>query len=250
MCLDRPNAKETSKAGSHLDVYLLGTVEFDVALGLQRRLAYQVAGERNSGALILCEHPPLITVGRQGSWAHIRFDPAELALRGWPIRWVNRGGGCMLHLPGQLAVYPILPLDRFGLGLREYLCGLKAMVTALLDDFSIRAMPNERLSSVAVGERPIACLGVAVRDWVSYFGLVMNVNPSLDLYRLVRTERDAREPMTSLERERRGPARQALVRERLVEHFQARYPFERVALFSDHPSLQAKAHSHVVPARP
>ena len=74
--------------------------------------AVNVAGDRDSACLILCEHPPLITVGRQGSRGHIRFDTEELFVRGWPVRWVNRGGGCLLHLPGQLAIYPILPLAR------------------------------------------------------------------------------------------------------------------------------------------
>src|SRR6266567_9392054 len=93
-----------------LHVYLLGLVEFEAALRLQRLLVYQASGEPAQAALVLCEHPPLITVGRQGSHAHILYDREELAARRWPVRWVNRGGGCLLHLPGQLAVYPVLPL--------------------------------------------------------------------------------------------------------------------------------------------
>ena len=96
-----------------LQVYLLGSIDFESALALQRRLIYQVAGERSGAALVLCEHPPLITVGRQGSRSHILCDSEELRARRWKVRWVNRGGGCLLHQPGQLAVYPILPLDRW-----------------------------------------------------------------------------------------------------------------------------------------
>src|SRR5208282_1028806 len=66
-----------------LQAYLLGTVEFEAALALQRQLLYQVAGERSGAALVLCEHAPLITVGRQGSTAHILCDPAELRTRRW-----------------------------------------------------------------------------------------------------------------------------------------------------------------------
>src|SRR5262249_29179897 len=83
---------------SLLQVYLLGTVEFEAALALQRLLAYQIAGARDRAALILCDHPPLITVGRQGSRAHILYEPEELQALRWQVRWVNRGGGCMLHL--------------------------------------------------------------------------------------------------------------------------------------------------------
>ena len=114
MYFEPPGLGPSPYTDSALQVYLLGTVDFEAALTLQRRLVYQISGERSLAALILCEHPPLITVGRKGSRAHILCGPEELCARRWPIRWVNRGGGCLLHLPGQLAVYPILPLDRLG----------------------------------------------------------------------------------------------------------------------------------------
>ena len=99
------------EAERRLQVYLLGTVDFEAALVVQKRLAYHVAGDASGAALILCEHFPLITIGRQGSRSHILCEPDEIRTRQWRIRWVNRGGGCLLHLPGQLAIYPILPLD-------------------------------------------------------------------------------------------------------------------------------------------
>src|SRR5262249_28764331 len=132
-----PRTLEQTNANSVLQVYLLGLVEFEAALTLQRRLAYEVAGRRDTAALILCEHPPLITVGRQGSRRQILCEPLELKARRWPLRWVNRGSGCILHLPGQLAIYPILALDRLGLGLAAYLSRLQQALIALLDDFSV-----------------------------------------------------------------------------------------------------------------
>jgi lipoyl(octanoyl) transferase len=92
-----------------------------------------------------------------------------------------------------------------------------------------------------VGQRPIAALGIAVRDWVSYYGAVLNVNPDLSLFRTVQVGGDAGGTMTSVERERRGPLRAALVRERLVEHFSEGFGFKRIAMFHDHPSLRRKA---------
>src|SRR5258708_25372800 len=104
-----------------LQVYLLGVVEFESALVLQRRLAYQVAGERDGAMLLLCEHPPLITVGRQGSRAHILCEPEELRAREWRVRWVNPGGGCGPPPPRPLPRYPILPLDPPAPRARPYL---------------------------------------------------------------------------------------------------------------------------------
>jgi lipoyl(octanoyl) transferase len=247
--MERNDSKPAAAAGPALLAYLLGSVDYEAALALQRRLVYLVAGDRNQAALVLCEHPPLITVGREGSRAHIRYEPGELAARGWPVRWVNRGGGCQLHLPGQLAVYPILPLDRLGLDLAAYLDRLHRVLTAVLDDFEVRAAPRPGQSGVWVGCRPIARVGVAVRYWVTYHGAVLNVNPDLQPFRRV-TAGPGEEPMTSLERERRGPLRPALVRERLLEHFAAAFRLPRTSLFFEHPALSRKAPTDAFAASP
>ena len=246
----RESASPGTAADTALQAYLLGPVDFDAALALQRLLVYQVAGDRAAAALLLCEHPPLITVGRQGSRAHIRYEPEELHALRWPVRWVNRGGGCLLHLPGQLAVYPVLPLDHLGLGVRAYLDRLQDVLAAVLADFGLRAEPRPDRPGVWVNGRPIAAVGVAVRHWVTYYGAALNVNPDLVPFRRVRCLGPAEGPMTSLERERRGPLRPALVRERLLEHFAVRFGFGRVSLFSDHPALHRRAPSDAVANRP
>src|SRR5206468_9807840 len=133
--------------------------------------------------------------------------------------------GCILHAPGQLAVYPILPLDRLGLDVAQYLLRLGAALHDLVGDFSIGREARHAASGVWVGPRQLAAIGVAVRDWVSYFGAYLNVSPDLEPFRLVRCSPASDEPMTSLERERRGSVRPSLVRERLIEHFQARFGF-------------------------
>jgi lipoyl(octanoyl) transferase len=232
--LDRDIAGPTEE--TTLQVFMLGEVDFEAALRFQRRLHYEISGDRRQTALILCEHPPLITVGRQGSRAHILCETQELRARRWPVRWVNRGGGTLLHLPGQLALYPIVPLERFGLGLDNYLQRLIAVGLALLADFDIEGEMHPEAPGVRVGGRLIAAAGVAVRDWVATFGLYLNINPALDLFRQVRWGLDE-PPMTSLERERRGRVRPALVRQRLVEHFATQFACGRLALFTDHPTL-------------
>src|SRR5208337_3584215 len=131
---------------------------------------------------------------RQGSRAHILYEPEELQSLRWPVRWVNRGGGCLLHLPGQLAIYPILPLDRMGLGLQAYLDRLRQVLVDVLADFSVTATAGPDGAGVCIGSRPVAQLGVAVRDWVTYYGAAFNVYPDLQSLRRVRTG-PAAEPM-------------------------------------------------------
>src|SRR6266480_1234805 len=140
--------------GLALHAYLLGQLDYEDGLRLQRHLMLQVAEQRDRAALVLCEHAPLISVGRQGSHTHILLDAEQRKARRWPVRWVNRGGGCFLHLPGQLAVYPILPLKALGLGLRDYLDRLQRVVVAVLADFSVRAVTRPDQAGVWVGNRP------------------------------------------------------------------------------------------------
>ncbi len=244
-----PSGRPT-QADIVLQVYLLGAVDFEAVLALQRRLVYEVAGERQRAALILCEHPPLISVGRQGSRAHILCDADELRSRQWPVRWVNRGGGCWLHTPGQLAVYPVVALDQLGLSISAYLERLHGALLDLAADFTISAETYPERPGVWARGRLLAGVGIAVRDWVAYYGAVLNVNPALAPFRLVQCAGAGAAPMTSLERERRGPLRPALVRERLVEHFTARLAPARIALFTDHPSLGREARSDAVASRP
>ncbi len=232
-----------------LHAYLLGRLDFDDLLALQRRMIYDVSGDRSMGALLLCEHPPAISIGRQGSASHILLQADELQTLGWPIRWVNRGGGCLLHLPGQVSCYPILPLDALGINLQEYLDRLHGLIRNVLCESDIPAETRDN-AGVWVGDRRIAHVGVAVRDWVTYFGCTINVTPNLRPFRRVHCDSEAK-PMTSMERERRGRARAATVRQRLIEAFAGRFGFDRVSLFHHHPSLPRKASVHAVasPAR-
>jgi lipoyl(octanoyl) transferase len=250
MTSTEPTTPEPKGAdGPVLQAYLLGTVEFEAALALQKFLVYQTVAARDTATLLLCEHPPLITVGRLGSRAHILCEPEELVARRWQVRWVNRGGGCVLHTPGQHAVYAVLALDRFGLGVQGYLDRVHQVLIDVLDDFSVRGQMRPGRPGVWAQGRLVAEVGVAVRDWVAYFGAYFNINPDLELMRRVRAGGADEPPMTSLERERRGPLRPSLVRERLLEHFATRFGFPRTALFSDHPQLRARtAPSGTVPA--
>ncbi|MBL8794863.1 MAG: lipoyl(octanoyl) transferase LipB [Planctomycetia bacterium] len=249
MIAESPNPA-LSAAELTLQAYLLGTVEFEAAQSWQRRLVYQVGGDRRSACLLLCEHPPLITIGRQGSWGQLRFELDELEARRWPVRWVNRGGGCQLHVPGQLTAYAVVPLDRLGLGLQAYLDRLQQVVADVLADFSVVAERAADRPGIWVGGRPIATFGVSVRDWVAYYGCVLNVAPDLLPFRRISCGGPSEPPMTSLACVRHGAVRPAMVRERFVEHFVARFGFARTAVFFDHPALNKRAPSDAVAARP
>ena len=231
------------------EVYLLGTVDFEVMLRFQRRLVYELSGDRSRTVLLLCEHPPLVSVGREGSREHIGFEPVELATRGWPVRWVNRGGGCLLHLPGQLAVYPVLALDRHGLDLQGYLDRLHNVLLDVLTDLEVPTERRPGRTGVWASGRMIAHVGVAVREWVAYFGAAVNVHPDLEPFRRVLCAGPGEPPMTSIARERREAVRDGTVRQRLVEAFERHFGFQRTSLFHHHPALTRPAPTDAVASR-
>jgi lipoyl(octanoyl) transferase len=240
-----PGANSSARA---LRAYLLGTLEFDDFLALQRRLVYDISGDRQSGAVVLCDHPPGITIGREGSRAHIRPGPEDLHTRGWPVRWVSRGGGTMLHQPGQVACYPVVPLDAIGLTVAAYLGELQSIIVELLRDHELTGTPDPDHPGIRVNGRLVAHIGVAVRDNITCFGVVLNAEPDLAPFRDVRCDGDAL-PMTSLQREAAGRVRLTSVRQRLVELLAARFNYDRVSLFHTHPAAFPQPTQHAAAQR-
>lgn len=117
----------------------LGVVPYDEALELQHRLvAARKRGELDD-VLLLLEHPPVITLGRQGDESHILAAPEVLDALGIRVFRVERGGDVTYHGPGQLMGYPILNLRNFRKDASWYVRTLEEVLVAALKDFGIRA---------------------------------------------------------------------------------------------------------------
>lgn len=221
-----------------LEAHLLGPIEFDACLALQQRLVYETA-ERNDGriTLLVCEHPPLVTIGRQGSRAHVRLGEAELIHRRLELRWVNRGGGCLLHGPGQLAIYPIVPLAARGLTVGDYLERMQEGVVAALVEMGLPVRTHDDRHGVWSRAGQVAAFGAAIKHWVSYHGLYINVHAMPSVNRMIIADGVEGAPMSSLGAERQRPLRITSVREALVRHLATSFGMERVHLYTGHPWL-------------
>ena len=238
-----------------LEIYLLGLVDFDDIQQLQRRLVYDL-GEREAGggSLILCEHPPTISVGRSGSRAHIPLDDDGLKERGLKVRWVNRGGGCVLHIPGQLAGYLALPLAGSGLDLHRYLDGLHRVLIEVLREFDLEGSTKLDRPGVFLGNARVASVGVAVNRWIAYYGFTLNVSTFLEPFEWVQepagsSGMSAARP-TSMESRRQRPAPMAKVREAVIRRVEAVFELERHHLYTHHPLIRRKVDPHVYAQTP
>lgn len=221
-----------------LEVHLLGLVDFDAALFLQERLVYEFSGRADrTGGLLLCEHPPLVTIGREGSRAYLRGDDREFAARQMDVRWINRGGGCLVHCPGQLAAYPVVPLERLGVQPAEYAARLCEAVIDLCTEMHVTAWPSEDGRGVSCRLGQFAYVGAAVKSGISYHGLFVNVAPPMDLVRLVDGGRRS-ERQTSLAAQRARTTEMHTVREGLIRHLAAVLGYDHHHVYTSHPLLK------------
>lgn len=219
-----------------VQVHLLGLVDYDACLALQQRLVYEASGRRDGQiSLLLCEHANLITVGRLGSRGHLRCAPQELVSRRIEVRWINRGGGCVMHTPGQLAVYPIVPLAARGLSVGEYMHRLQSAVVETLGELGIVAQTHPERHGLWGRSGQLAMFGTAVKHWTAYHGAFINVSPEMQLCRLVQSDPWSGAAAGSLVAERQQPVRMTRVRETLIRRLTAALEGDRYHVYSGHP---------------
>ena len=154
-----------------VETFLLGQIPYLRCLEFQQRLLRQVA-QRDDGQIVvlMCEHPEVITIGRGGRPSHVAGGSGLLRSRQIETHWTNRGGGCLVHCPGQLAVYPILPLRWHDFSVGEYLQRFQAALAETLTELGVQVQPQTGRYGVWGRTGQIAALGVAVRDWVTWQG--------------------------------------------------------------------------------
>lgn len=135
--------------------------------------------------LVLVEHEPVVTLGRQGDAGNLVVSEAMLAARGVELYRVERGGDITYHGPGQLVGYPILSLGERGLSVRELMRSLEECLIRTVAEYGISAGRIAGLTGVWQGEQKVAALGVAVRGGVSFHGFALNVSTDLSYFQLI-----------------------------------------------------------------
>ena len=173
----QPHPKPTSKKWL---LALDGLTPYGVAHELQTRLV-QARRERMDRDLFVClEHEPVFTLGRRGGLENLRVSEEFLKEKGIAIVHVERGGDITYHGPGQLVLYPIIALTAAGLSVVDYVTALEEVMIRTASDWNIRAERNSLNRGVWVGGFKLGSIGIAVRRGVSFHGLALNANTSLE----------------------------------------------------------------------
>ena len=134
----------------------------------------------DTDVVLLLEHPPVFTLGRRGGMNNLTVSEKVLTDRNIPVIQVERGGDITYHGPGQLVIYPIIDLNAARLGLADFVDMLEEVVIRTAADWGIRAGRNPLNRGVWVGNRKLGNIGIAVRRGISFHGVALNVNLSLE----------------------------------------------------------------------
>jgi lipoyl(octanoyl) transferase len=204
-----------------ISVVQLGQVDYGEGLRLQQRLVdLRKAGEIGD-ALLLLEHMPVITLGRNAKAANVLASTEVLAARGVEVFECDRGGDVTFHGPGQLVGYPILDLRGYSssqlsalsselhparktLGVVDYVRRLEEVLIRTCGDFGIPTTRIAGLTGVWTETKPaakIAALGVHISRSVTSHGFALNVNTDLSYFNLIVPCGITAKPVTSMQRE-------------------------------------------------
>ena len=184
-----------------LNLLHLGRVDYSTALDLQKQLVEARHESRIGNTLLLLEHPPVVTLGRNSSRANILASDEYLAYRGVEIHEINRGGDVTYHGPGQLVGYPILDLRSFTIGAKrigavDYVRFLEEALIRALGDFAVPAQritgrtgvwttPGGAIPKKTIPEKKIAAIGVHISRGITSHGFALNVTTDLRDFDLI-----------------------------------------------------------------
>lgn len=141
----------------------LGRMPLEPVLDRMRELVDGIRRGSERGRVLLVEHDPVFTAGRA-------TEAEDIAAAG--AIPVERGGRITWHGPGQLVIYPVVPLPKRDV--RDWLRRLEAFGVAVCGAFGLGAEPSVDGTGVFVGGRKVASIGVAIRHWISFHGIAIN----------------------------------------------------------------------------
>jgi len=196
-----------------ISVVQLGTVDYATGLRLQQELVDLRKAEKIGDVLLLLEHSPVITLGRNAKAANVIASTELLAQRGVELFECDRGGDVTFHGPGQIVGYPIFDLRGFAtpdgrrktLGAVEFVRRLEEVLIRTCADFAIATNRIASLTGVwtnhEAAQAKIAAIGVHIARFVTSHGFALNVNTDLSFFNLIIPCGITSKPVTSMQHE-------------------------------------------------
>jgi lipoyl(octanoyl) transferase len=208
----------------------LGLISYTDAYALQQRTVAARKAGLIDDVLLLCEHPHVITLGRNGKRENLLVSDHVLRQKNIEFHATNRGGDITYHGPGQIVGYPILDLSRIKQDVHWYVRTLEEVMIRASADFGIAAyrVPGKTGIWVQVSptEEKLAAIGVHISRWVTSHGFAYNVSTDLRNFELIIPCGISDRKATSLEKQLDRAVSLAEVKPPLIHHFAELYEFE------------------------
>lgn len=210
----------------------LGIQSYAEVLTLQELYFNQLLDNKHNGVsnndlhkLIICEHFPVITLGKSANKENVLLSKELLAQQNIDLFEVNRGGDVTLHAPNQLVGYPILDLEYFSTDLKWYMRQLEEIMIRTIAHFGIEGYRIDGATGVWVNSivdnqpKKIAAFGVKTSRWITMHGFSLNVSNDLGMYRFIHPCGFVNKGVTSIQQELDSNVDIKIVKEYLLIHF-------------------------------
>jgi lipoyl(octanoyl) transferase len=190
----------------------------------QRALVDQRKRGETPDQFLVVEHPPTITMGRNGHMENLLAREEVLERAGVAFHHTDRGGDITYHGPGQIVGYPILDLREWKRDVAAYVRAIEQVIIDALSDFGLAGERVPGMTGVWVGDAKIAAIGVHISRWVTSHGFALNVSTDLSYFQYI-VPCGLIKPVTSMAALGVMARRQDVI-ERLVVHFGRVFNFE------------------------
>jgi len=182
--------------------------------------------------LLFCEHPHVYTLGKSGKQDNLLVNLQQLQAKGAEFFRTNRGGDVTYHGPGQIVGYPIINLEQFKLGIRNYIEKLETCIILTLAKYGLlgKRLPGATGVWLDAGvkgkERKICAIGVRASRWVTMHGFALNINTDLSYFGWINPCGFTDKKVTSLKQELGGEQDIINVKQELKKNFIAVFDAE------------------------
>lgn len=179
-----------------LNIIKTGITDYRSIWQLQKELFDSLVNKKRNSIeiknefLILTQHNPVITIGFHGNENNLLLSEDSLRIKRIDCIRIERGGDVTCHEPGQLVAYPIIDMEKYHLGVKDYVMILEETVIRLLEHFGIKGERIDGATGVWIGkgtasERKICAMGIKCRNFITMHGIALNVNNNLSTFSMI-----------------------------------------------------------------
>jgi lipoyl(octanoyl) transferase len=168
-----------------MEIIDLGLIDHHAAEEIQLQRLNAILEGKGNEALYLLEHPPVITLGRQGGLENLILSEDQLEKQGIKVVKTRRGGNITCHYPGQLVVYPVMHIEKRRGGIKKFFSDMEETAIRTAKTFGVEAGRSEGRPGVWTEKGKLCSIGIGVRKWVTYHGLSFNISRDMSLFNAI-----------------------------------------------------------------